>query len=66
MAKKPKLEHDYNHKKDRFEITLKRFALKKKKVRASLIENRLGALDKKLVHRRGGIKGGRRLAEVGD
>jgi len=30
MSKKPAIEHEYNRKKDRFEITLNRFSLKKK------------------------------------
>jgi len=31
MSKKPVVEHNYSRKKDRFEITLKHFSLKKKK-----------------------------------
>jgi hypothetical protein len=34
---KPKVEHGYNRKKDRFEITLKWFSLKKKRLRRKLI-----------------------------
>lgn len=71
MSKKPALEHAYNRKKDRFEITLKRFSLKKKWLRRELIDSVLGTLDKKSVrHKRGRhvddpIKN-TRIEEVGD
>jgi hypothetical protein len=47
MSKKPVVEHDYSRKKDRLDITLKHFSLKRKKSRKKLIEDLLGALDKK-------------------
>jgi hypothetical protein len=67
MSKKPVVEHNYNRKKDRFEITFKHFSLKKKKSRKKLIENLLGTLDRKSVRgkRRDPIKK-TRLEEVGD
>jgi len=71
MSKKPTIKHDYDQKKDRFEITLKRFSLKKKWLRTELIDALQGTLDKKSVrHKRGRhvedpIKN-TRLEEVGD
>jgi hypothetical protein len=71
MSKKPVVEHDYDRKKDRFEITLKRFSLKKKRLRRELVDTLLGSLDKKSVrHKRGRhvkdpIKN-TRIEEVGD
>jgi hypothetical protein len=68
---KPKVEHGYNRKKDRFEITLKRFSLKKKRLRRKLIDALLGTLDKKSVRHKLGrhvkdpIKN-TRIEEVGD
>jgi hypothetical protein len=71
MSKKPAVKHGYNRKTDRFEITLKRFSLKKKRSRTDLIDTLLGALDKKSMRRKGGkhvkdpIKN-TRIEEVGD
>lgn len=71
MSKKPTIKHDYDPKKDRFEITLKRFSLKKKWLRTELIDALQGRLDDKSVrHKRGRyvkdpIKS-TRLEEVGD
>jgi len=71
MSKKPTVKHGYNRKKDRFEITLKRFSLKKKWLRTELVDTLLGLLDKKSAHQNGGrhvrdpIKN-TRLEEVGD
>ena len=72
MNKKPDVTQDYDHKKDRFKITLKRFSLKKKWQRKELVKSLLGMLDTKSGRRK---KGGRvhgdpikntRLEEVGD
>jgi hypothetical protein len=71
MSKKPAIKHDYNPDKDRFEITLKRYSLKKKWLRTELIDSLLAMLDKKSTrHKRGRhvkdpIKN-TRLEEVGD
>ena len=71
MSKKPAVAHAYNRKKDRFEITLKRFSLKKKWLRRELIEGLLATIDKTSArHKRGRhtqdpIKN-TRLEEVGD
>jgi hypothetical protein len=71
MSKKPAIKHGYNRKRDRFEITLKRFSLKKKWLRRELLDALLGTLDKKSVrHKRGRdvkdpIKN-TRIEEVGD
>jgi hypothetical protein len=71
MSKKPTIKHEYDRKRDRFEITLKRFSLKKKWLRTELIDALQGRLDKKSVrHKRGQhvddpIKN-TRLEEVGD
>ena len=71
MSKKPAIKHDYDREKDRFEIKLKGFSLKKKRLRTELIDALRGMLDKKSVrHKRGRhvkdpIKN-TRLEEVGD
>ena len=71
MSKKATIKHEYHRKKDRFEIKLKRFSLKKKWLRTELIDALQGTLDKKSVrHKRGNhvkdpIKN-TRLEEVGD
>jgi len=71
MSKKPAVKHGYNREKDRFEITLKRFSLKKKWLRTELIDTLLGMLDKNSVRKKGGrhvkdpIKN-TRIEEVGD
>jgi hypothetical protein len=71
MSKKPAVKRGYNQKKDRFEITLKRFSLKKKWLRTELIDTLLRAFDKKSVRRKRGkhvkdpIKN-TRIEEVGD
>jgi hypothetical protein len=71
MSKKPAVKHGYNRKKDRFEITLKRFSLKKKRSRTHLIDTVLGALDKKSMRHKSGrhVKDplkNTRIEEVGD
>ena len=80
MSKKPKLEHDYHHKKDRLEITIHGYALKSKKSRDSLMKKIMVELErsparliaKEKVTKKKGKKcpGSRRdvrdLQEVGD
>ena len=71
MSKKPAIKYEYDRKKDRFEITVKHFSLKKKWLRTELIDALQARLDEKSVrHKRGGqvkdpIKN-TRLEEVGD
>ena len=69
MPKKSAVEHSYNRKKDRFDIRLKRFSLKKKRLRSELLDNLLAMLDEKSGGRkhkaRGPIKQ-TRIEEVGD
>jgi hypothetical protein len=71
MSKKPTIKHEYDRDKDRFEITLKHYSLKKKWLRSELIDSLLGTLDKKSVSKKRGrhvkdpIKNSR-LEEVGD
>ena len=68
---KPLMQHSYSRKKDRFDIRLKRFSLKKKWVRSELLDNLLATLDKKSIRRkrkgatRNPIKE-TRIEEVGD
>jgi hypothetical protein len=70
MSAKPVMQYSYNRKKDRFDIRLKRFSLKKKWVRSELLDNLLATLDKKSIRRkRKGTKDPikeTRLEEVGD
>ena len=71
MSKKPTIKHDYDAKKDRLEITLKRFSLKKKWLRTELIDALQTTLDKKSVRHKRGRKvtdpiKNTRLEEVGD
>jgi hypothetical protein len=71
VSKKPAIEHEYNRKKDRFEITLKRFSLKKKWLRTELMDSLMSALDKKSVRHKRGLHAkdpikNTRLEEVGD
>lgn len=71
MSKKQIVRHDYDRKKDRFRITLKRFDLEKKWLRRELLDTILQTLDKKSVRKK---RGGKwkdpiketRLEEVGD
>jgi hypothetical protein len=71
MSKKPAIKHEYDTKKDRLEITLKHFSLKKKRSRTELIDILKETLDKKPTrHKRGRhvddpIKS-TRLEQVGD
>jgi hypothetical protein len=71
VSKKSSVEHKYNQKKDRFEIKLKHFSLKKKRLRSQLVDSLVAVLDKKSKgHKRGRhvddpIKN-TRLEEVGD
>lgn len=46
MSKEPSVSHDYHAKKDRFEITIKHYALKKKGDREALITRLLHQLEK--------------------
>lgn len=46
MSKKPSVDHDYHPKKDRLEITIKHYALKKKSDREDLIKHILRRLEK--------------------
>ena len=46
MSKEPSLRHEYHAKKDRLEITIKRFALKKKSDREDLIRHLSSRLEK--------------------
>lgn len=46
MSKEPSVEHDYHPKKDRLELTIKRYALTKKSDREDLIKHILRHLDK--------------------
>ena len=72
MSKKPDVKLDYDHKKDRFEITLKRFSLKKKRRRKELVKSLLGMIDTKSARPKRGRHGhgdpikNTRLEEVGD
>jgi hypothetical protein len=69
MSAKPRVQHSYNRRKDRFEIRLKRFSLKKKWVRSELLDNLLATLDKKSVRRRRKVTDPikeTRIEEVGD
>jgi hypothetical protein len=69
MSAKPVVQHSYNRKKDRFDIRLKRFSLKKKWLRSELVDDLLAVLDKKSTRRkhkdRDPIKE-TRIEEVGD
>ena len=71
MSKKSSVEHTYHPKKDRFEIKLKHFSLKKKRLRSELVDSLVATLDKKSKHHKHGqhvddpIKN-TRLEEVGD
>ena len=70
MAKKSAIEHSYSRKKDRFDIRLKRFSLKKKRRRSELLDNLLAALDERSKGRKRKHGGGpikrTRIEEVGD
>jgi hypothetical protein len=71
VSKKPTIKHDYDRKKDRFEIMLKHFSLKKKRLRTELIDALHGTLDKKSGRHKHGRHGDHpikntRLEEVGD
>lgn len=46
MSKAPSVDHDYHPKKDRLEITIKHYALKKKSDREGLIKHVLRRLEK--------------------
>jgi hypothetical protein len=71
VSKKPSVEHKYNPKKDRFEIKLKHFSMKKKRLRSELVDSVVAMLHKKSKgHERGQhvddpIKN-TRIEEVGD
>ena len=71
MSKKPTIKHDYDAKKDRLDITLKHFSLKKKLLRTELIDAMQATPDKKSVRDKRGhevtdpIKN-TRLEQVGD
>jgi hypothetical protein len=54
MSKKPSVQHEYEKKKDRLEITIKHYSLKKKSERKDLMKHLLQ-----------GLEGGAGLAEQG-
>jgi hypothetical protein len=71
VSKKPAIRHDYDRKKDRFEITLKRFDLEKKGLRKELVDTIVQTLGKKSVRKKHGSRvkdpiKNTRLEEVGD
>lgn len=72
MSKKPDVKLDYDHRKDRFKITLKRYSLKKKWRRKELVKSLLGMIDpksshgKRARHRHSDPIKNTRLEEVGD
>jgi hypothetical protein len=69
MSAKPVVQHNYKRKKDRFDIRLKRFSLKKKWLRSELVDNLLATLDKKSIRRKRQTKDPikeTRIEEVGD
>jgi hypothetical protein len=45
MSKKPSVQHEYDRKKDRLEITIKHYSLKKKSERKDLIKYLLQRLE---------------------
>jgi hypothetical protein len=45
MSKKPSVEHEYDKKKDRLEITIKHYSLKKKSERKDLMKHLLRRLE---------------------
>jgi hypothetical protein len=45
MSKKPSVQHEYDRKKDRLEITIKHYSLKKKSERKDLIKHLLQRLE---------------------
>jgi hypothetical protein len=45
MSKKPSVEHEYDAKKDRLEITIKHYSLKKKSERKDLMKHVLQELE---------------------
>jgi hypothetical protein len=47
MSKKPSVEHEYDAKKDRLEITIKHYSLKKKSERKDLMKHVLQELEGK-------------------
>ncbi|MFT4117125.1 hypothetical protein [Bradyrhizobium sp.] len=78
MSKEPSVEHEYHPKKDRFEITIKHYALKKKSDREALLKHILHRLERNPVITKATEKKARkgklpkssikasRLIEVGD
>jgi hypothetical protein len=78
MSKKPSVDHDYHPNKDRLEITIKHYALKKKSDREELIKHILRRLERNPALAKAAAKKakrgklpkspgrGARLAEVGD
>ena len=70
MSAKPVVQHSYNRKKDRFDIRLKRFSLKKKWVRSELLDSLLATLDKKSIRTKRKVAKDpikeTRIEEVGD
>jgi hypothetical protein len=78
MSKNPSVDHDYHPKKDRLEITIDHYALKKKSDREELIKHMLRRLEKSPALAKANAKKakrgklpkspgrGARLAEVGD
>jgi hypothetical protein len=69
MSAKPVVQHSYNRKKDRFDIRLRRFSLKKKWLRSELLDNLVATLDKKSIRRKHKMKDPikeTKIEEVGD
>jgi hypothetical protein len=78
MSKKPSVDHDYHPSKDRLEITIKHYALKKKSDREELIKHILRRLEKNPALAKANVKKAKRgklpkspmkrsrLVEVGD
>lgn len=67
MSRKPSVEHEWHPKKDRLDISIKHFELKKKSKRERLIQQILASLEsKRLSKGKGGALKESRLPEVGD
>ena len=65
MAKTPSVDHDYHPKKDRLEITIKHYALKKKSDREDLIKHLLRRLAKSPALAKADVKKARQKAKRG-
>ncbi len=68
MSKKPSVEHEWHPKKDRLDISIKHYALKKKSKREHLIQQILAGLESKKLSKgkgKGPLKE-TKLPQVGD